>query len=49
MQGDFGAAAVAVAAFEVGVAAFGGGFLQRVGLKFGIDVAGVAIGHDLEI
>ena len=25
VQGDFGAAAVAVAAFEVGVAAFGGG------------------------
>src|SRR5580704_13438826 len=49
VQGDFGAAARAVAAFEVGVAALGGGFLQRVGLEFGVDVTGVAVGDDLEV
>jgi hypothetical protein len=46
---DFGAAAGAVAAFEVGVTAFGGGFLEGVGFEFRVDVAGMAIGDDLEV
>ena len=49
MQGDFGAAAGAVATLEVGVAALGGSFLQGVGLEFGVDVTGVAVGDDLKI
>jgi hypothetical protein len=47
-KGDFGAAGCAVLSFEMRIARFCRGFLQGVRGKFRIDIAGVAVGEDIE-